>query len=127
MAGTGRSGLAALIAAALLLTLAVGSVQANPITYTASFCYDAGTKHIVIEQVWSGVEVDEVSTGIGNGQHGLGEDYPITASTSGDESSSLAAPNSAKIAGGSLYDQGTLVASQTISKPKGGWSRLPAC
>lgn len=117
----------ALLAAGLALPAAAGTVAASG-TYSATFCYDAANNQVVIEQVWSGMEVDTVTVGIGTGKHGFGFVNMLdTPATSGDETDSLLADSSAKIVGGSVLDQGVTVGSQSIHKPHGGWSRLPAC
>ena len=122
-----RRAVVALFTAGLAVAASAGPVAA-PGTYSATFCYDAGNNQVVIEQVWSGLEVDTVTGGIGTGKHGFGFVNVLdTPATSGDETDALLADPGARIVGGSVLDQGVTVGSQSIRKPHGGWSRLPAC
>lgn len=129
-----RRALVALVAAGLLLPAAAGTVSANPGTYTATFCYDAnnvdlGGPAIVIDQSWSGMEVDTVTGGEGAGKKG-GFSFlnQITPATSGEESDALVADPHAKTVGAEVFDQGTSVGSMTVNKIKGSWVKtLPAC
>lgn len=129
MLRTRRSGVVAALAAGLLLSLAVGTADAAKPhkTYAFSACYDAGADHVVLNQTWSALRVDEVSFGIGDGQQGLGVDYRIRVSRSGNETASLGFDPSATIAGGSLLAHGVVVATDSINVPAGGWATLPAC
>jgi len=130
MVGRRRRGIATLIAAGMLFTVAVGSASANPGTYTATFCYDATNNQVVIHQVWSGMEVDTVTGGIGTKKgNGFGFVNVLdTPATSGDETDSLFADPHAKIVGASVLDQGATVGSATLEKTHGSWAKsMPAC
>ena len=123
-----RRALSVIASIVLLLALAGTADAANPHqTSTFSACYDSVTDHVVMTQTWSAIRVDEVSFGIGDGQQGLGVDYPIRASRSGNETVSLGYDPSATIAGGTLLVHGAVVANHNINVPTGGWSTLPAC
>jgi hypothetical protein len=123
-----RRALSVIASIVLLLTLAGAADGANPHqTSTFSVCYDSVADHLVMNQTWSAIRVDEVSFGIGDGQQGLGVEYPIRASRSGNETVSLGFDPTATIAGGSLLVRGMVVADHSMNVPAGGWSTLPAC
>jgi hypothetical protein len=111
----------------MLLAFGTGIVHASG-TYSAGFCYDAADNQVVIEQVWSGMTVDEVNGGIGGKKGGFGFDNVlVTPTTSGDETDSLLADRHATTVGGAVLYQGVMLGSQSINKPHGGWAKLPAC
>jgi hypothetical protein len=123
-----RRALIAVLAAGLAMPVAAGAAAATTGTYIATFCYDAANNQVVIHQMWSAMEVDTVTGGIGTGKHGFGFVSVLeTPATSGDETDGLLADPAAKIVGGSVLDQGVTVGSQSVHKPHGGWSKLPAC
>ncbi|HLX34804.1 MAG TPA: hypothetical protein VKR30_06115 [Candidatus Limnocylindrales bacterium] len=122
-----RGSAAAVLAASMLLAFGAGIVNASG-TYNATFCYDATNNQIVIEQVWSGMEVDTVTGGIGTKKGGLGFFNQITPATSGDETDSLIADPHAKTVGSAVLDQGATVGSATLNKTHGSWAKtMPAC
>ena len=135
MAHARRRALSGLLAAGLLLSLAVGTVQATVGSYTITMCYDAanvdlGGPAIVIHQVWSGVDIDEVTGGVGGKRGGFGFDNTTDGvpATSGDETDTLAADPHAKIASAAGLWQGQVVGSLTINKIKGSWAKsMTAC
>ncbi|HEX8025023.1 MAG TPA: hypothetical protein VF484_02350, partial [Candidatus Limnocylindrales bacterium] len=124
-----RRALIALLGAGLALSSIVGSVAAaaptNPGTYTGTICYDAANVQVVIHQVWSGMEVDEVQAGIGGRKGGLGIDNTEVGvpATSGDETDSFPADPHAKVVGGSVLDLGQTLGSVTVNKIKGSWAK----
>lgn len=123
-----RRVVSAVASAVLLLSIAGGADAANPHkSYAFSACYDSVADNVVLHQTWSAIRVDEVSFGIGDGQSGLGADYAIRASKTGNETAALGFDSSATIAGGMLLVRGSVVASEQINVPAGGWSALPAC
>jgi hypothetical protein len=130
MVGRRRRGFAALIGASMLLTFVVGSVQATAGTYTVTFCYDATNTQISVRQVWAGMDVDELTGGIGSKKGGFGfddTDAPLPA-TSGDLTNTLFADPHAKIVGADARFQGVILESMTINKVKGSWAKtLPGC
>ena len=116
------------IAASALLVLALaGAVDAaNPNrSYQLTVCWTGS--QVTLEQTWSAFNVDEVAFGIGNGSEGLGVQYPIPRSRSGDETATLSPAGGSTIAGGTLFFHGKVVVEDTITIPEGGWSALPAC
>jgi hypothetical protein len=116
------------IAASALLVLALaGTVDAgNPSrSYQFTACWTGS--QVTLEQTWSAINVDEVAFGIGDGSQGLGVQYPIPRSRSGDETVTLSPGDGSNITGGTLFFHGKVAAEDTIAAPAGGWSALPAC
>lgn len=128
MIRTRRSGLAALLGAATLLTVAVGTASANPGTYTVTACYSVSDNNVYIHQVWSGTEIDVVTGIIGTKKVGFGFVNALDpAVTSLDETDGLLADPHASLISTSVGDLGATLATATIKKPHGSWAKLPAC
>ena len=119
---------AATAALILVIALAGPATAANPNkSYEFTACWN-GTQ-VVMEQAWSGINVDEVSFGLSADGVGLGAIYPIPRSRSGDETSAESPPTDppADTAGGDLRFHGRVVASDSVPIPGGDPSALPAC
>lgn len=134
MVRTRRSGVAAALAAGLLLALAAGTASAagrpGP-QYAFTACWN-GT-NVSMTQTWSGFNVDAYGFGFGDssGSAGFGDSLPhpsrhgsvfsITAT------SELTVPPDATFVTGGLAFNNQNVANDQIDVPAGGWSALAAC
>ena len=84
-----RTGLAAVLAASLMLLVGASSASAGPNkSFDATFCfatsYEGVSPALVATVTWSGYRVNNVSIGIGDGSGaGFGVFFPVTAARSG--------------------------------------------
>jgi hypothetical protein len=125
------------LAAALLLALAVGTVQAakSDKSFGARFCFaqavaaPAGTGDLVATVSWSGYRVDGVGFGVGDGTGaGFGVINPVEPpARSGEVTVALGVDNSTGFAGVDIRNVNHIWASQEQNAPGGDWSGLTAC